>query len=183
MQSLSPEDVHERLVMRRRRWTAFFGLPFAFAVFSSGFGFAALAHSQLPGTPGIVIAMLSLFAALCIAISVGKSSWDALTEKEPALIVDSRGITDQFHLNAFLPWSDMQSVSVDYGDGHSLTIVLRAGAAVPGRKAVTPSIPRMLRRAFTGGDLRIPLASLSYNHNQLRAVLKHNMKGRAGGRV
>ena len=161
-----PEDSPKRLVIRRRRWTAFFGLPFALVVFISGIVLAAIAHAVFEGKPGIVIAILILFAALCIAIPMGKSSWDALTEKEPALIVDSSGITDQFHLNVFLPWSDIKSASVDYADGYSLTIVLRSG---------TPSIARTLKRAFTGGDLTIPLGSLSYNHNQLRTFLKQRL--------
>ncbi|MFL6605615.1 MAG: hypothetical protein ACJ8R9_30360 [Steroidobacteraceae bacterium] len=132
MERFSPEEIPQRLVMSKRRWTAFFGLPFAFVLFVSGIEFAWVAHYVLEGKLGMAIAMLTLFVTLCVAISVGRSSWNALAEKGPALIVDSRGITDQFHLNAFLPWSDVESASVDYGDEDSLTITLRAGALVPG---------------------------------------------------
>jgi hypothetical protein len=117
---------------------------------------AVIAHGQLEGNFGTAVAVLSLFGALCVAIPVGRSSWIALTNKEPALVVDARGITDHFHLKAFLPWSDVQSVSVDYGAGYNLTIVLRDGAAAPGGEPVQPSITRTIKRAFTGADLTIP---------------------------
>jgi hypothetical protein len=119
-----------------------------------------------------------LFSALCVGIPVGRSAWIALTDKEPALIVDSRGITDNFHLNAFLPWSAMKSASVEFGGGDCLFIVLRDGAMTPGGKPVEPGLGRTLKRALTGSDLTIPLGSLSYNPNKLRALLTHYMKVR-----
>jgi hypothetical protein len=119
-----------------------------------------------------------LFSALCVGIPVGRSAWIALTDKEPALIVDSRGITDNFHLNAFVPWSDMKSASVEFGDGGCLSIVLRDGATAPSGKPVKPSLARTLKRALTGSDLTIPLGSLSYNPTKLRALLTHYTKAR-----
>jgi hypothetical protein len=166
-------DRHRALIIYRRRWTAYFGLPFSLVMSISGILGAVLARSQLDGNFGIAVAVLSLFGALCVAIPVGRSSWIALTNKEPALVVDSRGITDHFHLNAFLPWSDVQSVSLDYGDGNALTIVLRDGARTPGGKSVEPSLTRTFKRAFTGADLTIPLGSLSYNPNKLRDLLTY----------
>jgi hypothetical protein len=166
-------DKHRALVICRRRWTAYFALPFAMMLLIGGILFAAIAHSHLEGNFGTAVAVLSLFSALCVAIPLGRSSWIALTNKEPALVVDSRGITDDFHLHAFLPWSDVQSASVDYGDGDRLTIVLRDGARAPGGKPVEPSITRTIKRAFTGADLTIPLGSLSYNPIKLRDLLKY----------
>ena len=50
-----------------------------------------------------------------------------------------------------------------------MTIILRGGV-------ITPSISRTIKRAFTGGDLAIPLSSLSYNPNKLKELLKHYLK-------
>ena len=158
------------LVMNRRRWTAYFTLPFAVVFAIAGIAIAPIAYDHLPGSFGIAVAGLSLLGAACVAIPMGRSSWIALTNREPALIVDSRGIADHFHLNAFLPWSDIKSASVDYGE-NSLSIVLRDGATAPGGTRVAPSLTRTLKRAFTGSDLQIPLRSLSYDHNKLRALL------------
>src|SRR4051812_2531809 len=112
MKNASPDDQHRSLVMHRRRWTAYFALPFAIMVLAGGIQIAVLAYSQLDGKFGIAVAGLLLFGAVCLAVPVGRSSWKALTDKGPALVLDSRGITDHFHLNAFVPWSDVQSASV-----------------------------------------------------------------------
>ena len=156
--------------MHRRRWTAYLYLPFAAALLIGGIVFAGIAYDNLPGNFGIAGAELCLLGAACVAIPVGRSSWIALTNKEPALVVDSRGIADHFHLNAFLPWSDIKSAS---SDGNSLSIVLRDGAASPGGARVEPGLTRTLKRAFTGADLSIPLGSLSHDPNKLRALLTY----------
>ena len=93
--------------------------------------------------------------------------------------MDSRGISDHFHLDALLPWSDMKSVSLEYGDGNCLSIILREGVIAPSGRPVEPSIGRTLKRAFTGSDLTIPLGSLTYNPNKLRDLLTFYMKGRS----
>jgi hypothetical protein len=178
MNSPSPVDQRRSLAMCRRRWTAYFALPFAIGLLIAGIGAALMAYENLDGKFGIAVAGFCLFSTLCIGIPVGRSSWTALTNKEPVLIVDASGITDHFHLNAFLPWSDMKSVSLEYGDGNNLSIVLREGVTGPGGKLVEPSITRTLKRAFTGADLTIPLGSLTYNPNRLRDLLTYYMKGR-----
>jgi hypothetical protein len=169
----STDDKRGSLVMNRRRWTAYFALPFALVLLLGGFLSAGMAYEAFDGNLGIGIAGVCLFSALCVGIPVGRSAWIALTDKEPALIVDSRGITDNFHLHAFLPWSDMKSARVEFGGGDCLSIVLRDGATAPGGKPVGPSLTRTLKRAWTGSDLTIPLGSLSYNPNRLRALLTH----------
>jgi hypothetical protein len=145
MTSTPPAAKHRSLAMRRRRWTAWITLPFAIVLLIAGIASALIAYSNFEGRFGIAVAGLALFGALCVAIPVGRSSWIALTDKEPVLIVDSTGITDHFHLNAFLPWSDIKSVSLEYGDGNSLSIVLRDGARGSGGKPVEPSIARTLK--------------------------------------
>jgi hypothetical protein len=179
MKSPSPGDQRRSLIICRRRWTAYFALPFAIVLLLAGIASALIAYGNFDGNFGIAVAGLCLFSALCIAIPVGRSSWIALSNKEPALIVDSTGITDHFHLNAFLPWNDMKSVSLDYGDGACLSIVLREGVMGPGGKPIEPSITRTLKRAFTGSDLTIPLSSLTYNPNKLRDLLTYYMKARS----
>jgi hypothetical protein len=163
-------DGHRTLVLHRRRWTAYVALPFSIMLLIGGTWTAVIARAQIEGNFGNAVAAFFLFTVLCVGISLGRSSWIALTNKEPALVVDSRGIADHFHLNVFLPWGDVQTVGVD---GNSLTIVLRDGARKPGGKPVEPGMTRTLKRAFTGGDLTIPLASLSYNPYKLRDLLKY----------
>jgi hypothetical protein len=179
MKSPSADDKHRSLVMSRRCWTAYFTLPFAIGLLIAGFGSALIAYDNFEGKFGIAVAGLCLFSTLCVGIPVGRSAWTALTNKEPALIVDASGITDYFHLNVFLQWSDMKSVSLDYGDGNCLSIVLRDGATTPDGTPVRQSVTRAIKRAFTGSDLKIPLGSLTYNPNKLRELLKHYMKIRA----
>ena len=174
----SASDKHRSLVISRRRWTAWFVFPFVVVLLIGGIVFAGIAYDNLPEKFGLAVAGLCLFSAVCVAFPVGRSAWIALTNKEPVLIVDSRGITDHFHLNAFLPWGDLKSVSLEYGDGDCLAITLRDGATGSGGKTVEPSLTRTLKRAFTGGDLTIPLGSLTYNPNKLRALLTHYMKVR-----
>jgi hypothetical protein len=173
-----PNDNHRSLVISRRRWTAWFAFPFAVVLLIGGIVFAGIAYENLPEKFGLAVAGLGLFSAGCVAIPVGRSAWIAITNKEPVLILDSRGITDHFHLNAFLPWSDLKSVSLEYGDGDCLAITLRDGATGQGGKPVEPSLSRTLKRAFTGADLTIPLGSLAYNPTKLRALLTHYTKVR-----
>jgi hypothetical protein len=179
MKSPARDDKHRSLVMSRRRWTAWFALPFAVGLLIAGIGSALIAYDNFEGKFRIAVAGFCLFSSLCVAIPVGRSSWIALTNKEPVLIVDATGITDHFHLNAFLPWSDMKSVSLEYGDGDCLSIILREGVMGPGGKPVEPSLTRTLKRAFTGSDLQIPLGSLTYNPNKLRDLLTYYMNARA----
>jgi hypothetical protein len=175
MNSTPPAGERRRLVMHRRRWTAWFTLPFAIVLLIGGCTGALIAYGHFDGNLGIGIGGLALFGALCVAIPVGRSAWIALTNKEPALIVDANGITDHFHLHAFLPWSQIQSASADLRDGDSLSIVLRDGVTAPNGKRVEPGVARALKRAFTGSDLQIPLGSLSYNPNKLRDLLTYYM--------
>ncbi len=163
------------IALNRRRWTAWFALPFALVMAVSGIWSAVAVHVLLPGPLGIALALLSLLLSCSLAIMLGKGAWDSLAADGPALIVDARGITDHFHLNAFLPWSDIESASIDHGDGDSLTLTLRAGASLPDGRVVRRSFSRKLRRAFNGGDLAIPLGPLSYQPRLLRNSLKYHL--------
>lgn len=119
------------------------------------------------------MALFALFSSLCFAISLGSSAWKSLAEKGPVLIVDAQGITDHFHLQTFLPWSDIAAATIDYGDVDQLTLTLREGVTLASGGRIRKSFSRMLKRAFTGGDMAIPLSPLRYNHRQLREALKY----------
>lgn len=161
------------LAFERRRWTAYFTLPFALLLAVSGIWSAVFLYFALAGNLGLALALLSLFSSLCIAISLGSSAWKSLAEKGPVLIVDARGITDHFHLQTFFPWSDIATATIDYGDGDQLTLTLREGALLANGVRIRTGLSRAVKRAFTGGDMAIPLASLRYNHHQLREALKY----------
>jgi len=170
----------EPLMIRRRRWTAVLALPMALVVAVSGLWFAYATYSSIDGGLGIALAALGVVGFLGAA-SVARHSWKGVTQEEPVLVLDGDGVTDDFHHHMFLPWSDIQSATVDYGDGDSLVITLQEGASLPNGRIVHRSFTRMAKRAFNGGDLAIPLGSLSVDYRQLKRSLDYNIQRAAHG--
>jgi len=175
MKPISP--LAELLTIRRRRWTAALALPMALMVAAAALWFAYATYSSIDGGLGVALAALCAVGCL-MALSVARNSWKAIAHLEPVLVLDADGITDDFHHHMFLPWSDIQSATLDHGDGDSLVITLQEGASLPNGRIVHRSFTRMARRAFNGGDLAIPLGSLSVDYRQLRRSLQSNL-GRA----
>jgi len=159
------------LALERRRWTALFALPFAIVVAVSGVRCVWWLPQLLGPRAGSILGWLVALAAVAMAASVGREAWRSLTEPGPALILDARGITDQFHLHAHLPWSAVQAVKLEHGDGASLVLVLRPGAVLPSGHVVRPSWRQQARRLVSGGDLTIPLGGLVYQPRRLRETL------------
>lgn len=158
-----------------RRWTVVFSLPFAFVMGFSG-AIALLWMPQMLGRLGIALGIPAALLCLALAVSIGGSALKALRHKGPALVIDERGITDSFHLNMHLPWSAIAAANIDHGDGRDLMVVLRAGARLPGGGVMPkPGFWRGMRRAFSGGDLRIPLGGLAYHPTRLREALKAHL--------
>lgn len=169
------------LALERRRWTALFSLPFAVVIAFHG----VLALRWLPAVlgprPGLVVGALWAIAALALGGWIGRGAWKALTEPGPALVLDARGITDNFHLHAQVPWSAVQSFTLDHGDGNRLVLVLRPGAFLPDGRIVRNTWTRAARRLVDGGDLAIPLGGLVYQPKRLRESLQaHLARARAG---
>lgn len=169
----APATTPPSLAFERRRWTAFFVLPFAWLLALAGIFSALLAYKNLTGNPGLALALLALFSSLCIAIPLGSSAWKSLVEKGPALIVDAYGITDHFHLQTAFPWCDIAAATIDYGSGSHLILTLREGVLLANGVRIRKDLSRALKRAFTGGDTAIPLGSLRCNHYHLRNALKY----------
>ena len=159
------------LALERRRWTALFSLPFALVLVASGLTGLRWLPLVLGNRPGWIVGALYALAAVALAMSIARSAWQALTAAGPALLVDTRGITDRFHLNTQVPWSAILATSLDYGDGNSLVLRLRPGATLPDGEVVRDTWGRAARRLFAGGDLTIPLGGLVYDHTQLREAL------------
>jgi hypothetical protein len=174
-------SLSEPLMIRRRRWTAVLALPMALLVAASCLWFAVVTYSAIDGGLGIAVAALCAVCSLA-AFSVARHSWKGLTQEEPVLMLDADGITDEFHHHIFLPWSDIESATVDYGDGDSLVITLREGASLPNGKIVHRSFARAAKRAFNGGDLAIPLGSLSVDYRQLKQLLHYRNGARSSSR-
>lgn len=149
-----------------------FSLPFAFIMAVSGL-WAPFWLPQLLG-PRLGLATGILFALMALALAGGVAgpALRALREKDPALIIDARAITDNFHLHRHLPWGVIASAAVDLGEGGSLVLVLRPGARLPGGEVARA---RFWRRLFHGGDLSIPLAGLVYDQRRLREALKAHL--------
>lgn len=163
------------LSFEQRRWTAVFTLPFAAVLLLSGLISLTWLPAWLGPRLGWPAAALGLLTCGCVGLSIGSSAWRALRSRGPALIVDDRGITDRFHLNTFIPWSAVQSATIDRGHGYHLILVLRPGASLPDGGRVQPTFWRQVRRLFSGGDVQIPLGGLVYNPNRLRAALQSHL--------
>lgn len=178
-----PETPTAPLSFEQRRWTAVFTLPFAAVLLLSGVISLPWLPALLGPRLGWPAAVLVCLTSAGIGLSIGGSAWRALRSRGPALIVDDRGITDRFHLNTFIPWSAVQSATIDHGDGNHLMLVLRPGARLPDGGRVQPSFWRGVRRLFSGGDVQIPLGSLAYNPNRLRAALQSHLAAQRSGRA
>ncbi len=163
------------LSFERRRWTALFSLPLAVMVGGAGLSAPLLLPALFGPRAGLVMGLFFALLSLALAAGIGGSAWKALRERGPALVVDTRGITDNFHLNTHLPWNAIQSATVDYGDADSLMLTLHPGAQLPDGGVVHKGLWRSIRRAFNGGDLRIPLGGLVYDHRRLRDALKAHL--------
>ncbi|RTL43318.1 MAG: hypothetical protein EKK53_10480 [Burkholderiales bacterium] len=163
------------LSFERRRWTALFTLPFVVVMAVSGlmsvFWLPHLLGPRLGFTIGALFALLSV----ALAVSLGRDALQALNSRGPALVVDARGITDHFHLHTHVPWSEIESATIDGEDGTDLMLMLRPGTALPGGGIVKPTVRRQMGRWFGRADLRIPLGGLVYHHRQLEAALKAHL--------
>jgi hypothetical protein len=149
-----------------------FSLPFALVMAMSGLWALLWLPQALDGRLGWAAAILGALMCLALAGSVGWPALKALRERGPALVVDARGITDNFHLHAHLPWRVITSASVDLYKGGTLVLVLRPGSLLPGGEVVRA---RFWRRLFSGGDLSIPLRSLVYDHRRLTEALQAHL--------
>lgn len=168
------------LALALRRWTAFFSLPFALVVAVSGLG----SLLWLPETLGLLgfgrgvslgVGAFACVFCLALAGSVANSALKCLRHEGPALVVDARGITDRFYLNASIAWRDIGSASVDDGDGDKLVLVLRAGALLPDGAVVRKTWPRRVGRLFSGGDVQVPLHGVIYQPKRLRDTLEWHL--------
>lgn len=163
------------LRFERRRWTALFTLPFAAVIGVSG-PFSVIWLPQLFG-PRLGLAMGALFAlfSVALAVSLGRDALQALGSRGPALVVDDQGITDHFHLHTHVPWSAIESASIDGEDGNHLMLMLHPGTALPGGRLVKPTWQRRIGRWFGGADMRIPLAGIVYDRRQLSDALTSHL--------
>lgn len=169
------------LALALRRWTSFFSLFFAIGFFVSGLGslvFLPQVLELLGFSHGVSLGMGALCSVfnLALAASLASSALKCLKHKGPALVVNGEGITDYFHLNAFIPWSDIESATLDYGDGNHLVLVLRAGAVSPKGDVVRKTWLRRTRRLFNGGDLSVPLHGVVYQHKRLNDALERYLQ-------
>lgn len=171
--SRNPIQFPAPLALYKSRWTAFFMLPFALVMAICGVGAFFLANAFFEGSLRWAVSAVGAFTCLSLAWTLGRSSVDALTATEPALLVNEAGITDAFQHHVFVPWADIASASVDYGDGSSLVITFRNGAPqAAGGAAVRSGLLRVGVHALRGGDLAIRLTELAYNHTVLKRTLQ-----------
>lgn len=168
------------LSFEQRRWTVVFALPFAALMALGGPAMLLWLPSLLGAKLGIPLGIFFALASLALAGGIGGPALKALRQKGPALVIDARGITDNFHLNKHLPWQVIESACVDLGDGDTLVIVLRPGARLPGGAMVRA---QFWRRLFSGGDLSIPLGGLVCNHHRLREVLQAHLACQASDKA
>lgn len=163
------------LSFERRRWTALFTLPFVAIVGLSGLmSVIWLPHLLGPRLGYVTGALFALFS-VALAFTLGREALQALNSRGPALVVDAEGITDRFHLHTHVPWSVVESATIDGEDGNDLSLMLRPGTALPRGGQVKPTLRRRMGRWFGRADLTIPLGGLVYNHRELRDALKAHL--------
>lgn len=160
------------VLLRRRRWTLVFSLPFtllmvgtcAYSLFLIGAADERLVRW---------IAGFMAFGTFCVGGTFGKAVLEALYDLQPAVIIDASGLTDRRGAG-LLAWQDIESVKVD-PDEQLILVKFVANAATARSGLISKT-----RRLFQGADYTVALGGLSYNPRTLaRALAEHHRQSRA----
>src|SRR5690242_12774686 len=96
--SLAPLELY------RRRWTAIFSLPVAFVTALGSVYGVMLINQFFDGRTAWMLIGIVAFLALCLVVPTAWTAWVAFHNRDPALIVDVRGITDRVKGLDTIPW-------------------------------------------------------------------------------
>ena len=157
----------DSLALYRRRWTAWFSLPFGIVMCLAGVWFLVLMLQTMRGGMGLAFGLFAMLFSLALGSTVIKQALRALRATGPALLFDADGITYDTDGWLFIPWDEIERISSNEGDGNDLGIWFRSGR--PGGPG--GGLGTVLRRAVVGADKTIPLGDLVYHPRQLAAVI------------
>jgi hypothetical protein len=174
-----PPHIPPPLALERRRWTALFTLPFVAIMAVAGLMSVIWLPHLLGPRLGYATWVLFALFSVALAVTLGREALQALNSRGPALVVDAEGITDHFRLHTHVPWSVVESATIDGEDGNDLSLMLRPGTALPGGRQVKATFRRRMGRWFGRADLTIPLGGLVYNHRELRDALEAHLARQA----
>ncbi len=152
----------------RRRWTLMFSLPFTalmlgtcvYALFVLG-----VADDRLVQ----VIAGVAAFGTFCVGGTFAKAVYEALSNLQPAVIIDARGVED-LRGAGLLAWQYIESVKLDPDE--QLILVKFVDNAATARRGLISTT----RRIFSGADQTIALGGLSYSHRKLAVSLAEHFR-------
>lgn len=160
----------DALHLFRRRWTALFALPIQAAFLASFVYGLVMAISLLTGWVAWATVAVLAIGILAITFELIPASWRAFIGKSPALLLDARGLTDVDRGIGPIPWSEIESIDLDYGDGDTMQVRFVPGSRYHGGRG---KVLRSVKRAFNGGDLAIPLGGLVYEPRRLQRAVDH----------
>jgi len=153
-----------RLCLYRRRWTAWFSLPFGIVMCLAGLWILVALIHTMRGGMGLVFGLAGLLLSTAFGAMLLKNALRTLRADGPALVFDENGITDDRNDTVFIPWEAVQRISSTEGDGNDLGIWFKPGGQGGGLGTV-------LRRAVLGADQTIPLGDLVYQPRQLASTI------------
>jgi hypothetical protein len=163
------------LRLYRRRWTAWFSLPFGVLCCASGavMGLALLGISHAP--MALLMAAIAALFGLAFGMMLIQGALRALRQREPALTMDAEGILYVGKEQLFIPWTAIERVALNEGEGDSMGIWLDTGERRP---TAMKRLGRGLQKAFGNADHNIYLGDLVYRLKELeQAVDAFQQKG------
>lgn len=156
------------LQLYRRRWTLVFSLPLVLMM-----GIVGIYSVYLMFTGDRLVMMFAgcgAFVAFCVGGTFGKSVLEALRNKEPAVIIDARGLSDFRGSVGLIPWHEIASARL--GDDEQVILINFGNQADQSRRRLTSTA----RRLFSGADCTVALGGLSYNFRELEKSLAEHLR-------
>jgi hypothetical protein len=172
----------DTLALYRRRWTAWFSLPFGIVMCLAGVWFLVVMLQTMRGGMGLAFGLFAMLFSSALGATLIKGALRALRATEPALLFDADGITHVADGTVFIPWDAVERISSNEGDGNDLGIWFKSGR----QDGQGGGLGTVLRRVVVGADKTIPLGDLVYHPHQLAAAiarLHQAAQGRKGGEL
>jgi len=160
-------EVPDRLELYLTRWTAYFALPFGIVCLLAGILALLYAIFVFGGKTGVVVGCLGLFVGVALGWTVVRAARRALIDPDPVVVLDRDGLTFRLDEATFIPWSSIERIRANGGDGSDIEIWYKQGF---GSRPV-PSVVRSVIRAIRGADQTICLSDVTYRPRELARVI------------
>lgn len=171
------ESAQPLQLFRRRGWDVAGFMLALLALPGGAYGVLAI-HLLLnrDGNKAPFVVAAVVVAAICFKFII--ETFRAATWNGPALVLDSRGVTDVWCNKMPVPWTAIKRFSLDRGDGDRLILWLRDTALPHARRSTMHRIGNTLGRAFAGGDVVINLNPIRYERAMLKGTLERYLAQR-----